>query len=263
MTRQQAECCDRVCRLRLCRRHRARRVRLILTSIREFGPAVSSTAGLSHFDVMTSAMPADRAQVTTSSDLRHARPVVAGAEEAADRAGLDAQRVGLLESHPGIIGVAAGTAVDVAGPLRIRLRLHVAEHGLALWCWWSRRGDSRTAPRRMSRFAPCPSCPWSANRRAANHPRVRPRASASVRASPSATNPWPSPASDRLVGDGGLDGCFSLACRRRLRPSAQLAHWPRQARRWTALALAPRQPASPAPGRARAAQQARARPELV
>src|ERR1700761_7045608 len=45
---------------------------------------------------------------------RHARPVVAGAEEAADRAGLDAQRVGLLEGHPGVIAVAAGTAVDVA-----------------------------------------------------------------------------------------------------------------------------------------------------
>src|SRR5579884_2954252 len=42
----------------------------------------------------------------------HACPVVAGAEEAADRAGLDAQGVGLLEGHPGVIGVAAGAAVD-------------------------------------------------------------------------------------------------------------------------------------------------------
>src|ERR1700758_3768490 len=61
---------------------------------------------------------------------RHARPVIAGAEETADRAGLDMQRVGLLEGHPGVIGVAAGAAVDVAGPLRAGLQLHVAEHGL-------------------------------------------------------------------------------------------------------------------------------------
>src|SRR5581483_5071972 len=86
-------------------------------------PAVT-TAG--HFHV--SRLRRHR-QVARGHDLvgaRHAGPVVAGAEETADRAGLDAQRVGLLEGHPGVIGVAAGAAIDVAGPLRIRLRLHVA-----------------------------------------------------------------------------------------------------------------------------------------
>src|SRR5581483_9504432 len=74
-----------------------------------------------------------RRKIARGHDLvgsRHTRPVVAGAEEAADRASFDSQRVGTLEGHLGIIGVAAGAAEDVAGPLRAGLQLHVAEHGL-------------------------------------------------------------------------------------------------------------------------------------
>src|SRR5215475_9333637 len=66
--------------------------------------------------------------------VREPRPVVAGAEERAERAGFDTQRVALFQRHRSIIVVAAGAAVDVAGPLAggAGLRLHIDEDWLAL-----------------------------------------------------------------------------------------------------------------------------------
>src|SRR4051812_46119601 len=60
------------------------------------------------------------------------RPVVAGAPEAAERAGFDVELAGALQRYRPIVGVAARAAVDAAGPDIVRFRLHVDEHALAL-----------------------------------------------------------------------------------------------------------------------------------
>ena len=58
-------------------------------------------------------------------------PVIAGTVEPAERASLDAERVRALHLHRAVIGIAAVAAVDIAGPLRVGLRLHVDQHRLA------------------------------------------------------------------------------------------------------------------------------------
>src|SRR6187431_3830087 len=54
---------------------------------------------------------------------RDAAPVVAGAVEAAERAGFDAKRVDPLHRHCAVIRLAGVMAVDAASPLPFRLRL--------------------------------------------------------------------------------------------------------------------------------------------
>src|SRR5439155_25132685 len=63
---------------------------------------------------------------------RDAAPIVAGAVETAERAGFDAKSVDPLHRHRAVIRLAGVLAVDAAGPLPFRLRLHVDQDRFAL-----------------------------------------------------------------------------------------------------------------------------------
>ncbi len=63
---------------------------------------------------------------------RDTAPIVAGAVEAAERAGFDAKRVDALDGHRPVIGLARDLAIDAAGPLPVGLWLHVDQDRLAL-----------------------------------------------------------------------------------------------------------------------------------
>ena len=132
--RRETEHSHRVPRHGLRRRHRARHDLAVYQARRRrslpFFPLWEwGAAGLPQ--ILRPCIPLPRRGDQLLLRRLDARPVVARAPETPERAGLDVEPAGALQRHRRVIGVAAGAAVDAAGPGVVRFRLHVDEHALA------------------------------------------------------------------------------------------------------------------------------------
>src|SRR5947207_1704154 len=102
-------------------------------SLQQYGVTENSTAG--HFISTEALRPRLRRclpRVDQLLRLAGPAPEIAGTEKPAQRAGFDPKGVRPAHGNRRVVGVLAVAAIDLAGPQRRRLRLHVDQHHLAI-----------------------------------------------------------------------------------------------------------------------------------